>query len=155
MAKDSLTTGNDKSSMELSPVFRKFHQELPVRARPDGMVFPGDRRGDSASSRAAPTNSGNERCWESSIPAVVAMALEQRSFPENPRENHQKKWSADCLWRRWYYGIRLFDENHAFIRVPVAQLDRASGYGPEGSGFESLQVRHIRWRGSSVGRAGD
>ena len=25
--------------------------------------------------------------------------------------------------------------------VPVAQLDRASGYGPEGRGFESLQVR--------------
>ena len=27
--------------------------------------------------------------------------------------------------------------------VPVAQLDRASGYGPEGRGFESLQVRQI------------
>ena len=26
-------------------------------------------------------------------------------------------------------------------RVPLAQLDRASGYGPEGRGFESLMVR--------------
>ena len=25
---------------------------------------------------------------------------------------------------------------------PLAQLDRASGYGPEGQGFESLMLRH-------------
>ncbi len=28
-----------------------------------------------------------------------------------------------------------------FKNVPLAQLDRASGYGPEGQGFESLMVR--------------
>jgi hypothetical protein len=27
--------------------------------------------------------------------------------------------------------------------VPVAQLDRASDFGSEGWGFESLQARHI------------
>ena len=31
--------------------------------------------------------------------------------------------------------------------VPVAQLDRASGYGPEGWGFELLQVHHYISRG--------
>ena len=29
------------------------------------------------------------------------------------------------------------------IRALVAQLDRASGYGPEGSGFEPLQAYHF------------
>ena len=29
---------------------------------------------------------------------------------------------------------------------PLAQLDRASGYGPEGQGFESLRVRHEKPR---------
>ena len=29
------------------------------------------------------------------------------------------------------------------IRALVAQLDRASGYGPEGLGFESLQAYHF------------
>ena len=33
--------------------------------------------------------------------------------------------------------------------VPLAQLDRASGYGPEGRGFESLMVRQ-RHRTRSV-----
>ena len=28
-------------------------------------------------------------------------------------------------------------------RGPVAQLDRASGYGPEGWGFDSLRVHHL------------
>lgn len=30
-------------------------------------------------------------------------------------------------------------------RAPVAQLDRASGYGPEGLGFESLRVYHFKF----------
>ena len=29
------------------------------------------------------------------------------------------------------------------LYVPLAQLDRASGYGPEGLGFESSMVRHL------------
>ena len=32
--------------------------------------------------------------------------------------------------------------DYAQRHVPLAQLDRASGYGPEGQGFESLMVRH-------------
>ena len=28
------------------------------------------------------------------------------------------------------------------LQVALAQLDRASGYGPEGRGFESLMLRH-------------
>ena len=34
--------------------------------------------------------------------------------------------------------MRTLREAHG----PLAQLDRASGYGPEGRGFESLKVRH-------------
>ncbi len=30
----------------------------------------------------------------------------------------------------------------AFSRAPLAQLDRASGYEPEGREFESLRARH-------------
>ena len=33
-------------------------------------------------------------------------------------------------------------EARATVQGPLAQLDRASGYGPEGQGFESLGVRH-------------
>src|SRR3989475_6533834 len=35
--------------------------------------------------------------------------------------------------RMLHYGLH---------RAPVAQLDRASGYEPEGRGFESLRARH-------------
>jgi hypothetical protein len=31
------------------------------------------------------------------------------------------------------------------INAPVAQLDRASGFGPEGCRFESCWVRHVHW----------
>jgi hypothetical protein len=31
----------------------------------------------------------------------------------------------------------------ALFRAPVAQLDRASDYGSEGLGFDSLRVRHF------------
>ena len=30
--------------------------------------------------------------------------------------------------------------------VPIAQLDRASGYGPGGWGFDSSWARHERWK---------
>ena len=39
----------------------------------------------------------------------------------------------------------------ALFRAPVAQLDRASDYGSEGLGFDSLWVRHFQW---GVGTAG-
>jgi hypothetical protein len=29
--------------------------------------------------------------------------------------------------------------------APVAQLDRASGFEPEGREFESLRARHVYW----------
>ena len=32
---------------------------------------------------------------------------------------------------------------HSLALVPVAQLDRASDFGSDGWGFESLQARHI------------
>ncbi len=31
---------------------------------------------------------------------------------------------------------------YTLAAAPVAQLDRASGYGPEGRGFDSLQARY-------------
>src|SRR5947209_1462205 len=33
-----------------------------------------------------------------------------------------------------------------FFHAPVAQLDRASDYGSEGLGFDSLRVRQFHWR---------
>ena len=33
-----------------------------------------------------------------------------------------------------------------FVSAPIAQLDRASGYGPEGLGFKSLWVYHFTFR---------
>ena len=33
-------------------------------------------------------------------------------------------------------GCAILDERHRY--APLAQLDRVSGYGPEGQGFESL-----------------
>ena len=60
-------------------------------------------------------------------------------------------WLMDSLFfsvglavhRRRHYFILRFLLDRKTLAVPVAQLDRASGYGPEGSGFESLQVCHF------------
>ena len=38
----------------------------------------------------------------------------------------------------------------ALKRAPIAQLDRASGYGPEGLGFKSLWVYHFFYRFSAA-----
>src|SRR5450830_1463033 len=45
---------------------------------------------------------------------------------------------APFMAARWGYWYTLFSDK----RAPVAQLDRASGYGPGGSGFESLRACH-------------
>ena len=45
--------------------------------------------------------------------------------------------SACIFAKKQYLNLRYK------FSVPVAQLDRASGYGPEGQEFESLQVRHF------------
>ncbi len=37
----------------------------------------------------------------------------------------------------WYY----IEVRQKLKYAPLAQLDRASGYGPEGRGFESLTAR--------------
>ena len=37
-----------------------------------------------------------------------------------------------------------------FGNAPIAQLDRAFGYGPKGLGFESLWARHVYVRNSDV-----
>ena len=42
-------------------------------------------------------------------------------------------------------GVKSFTEGSnpsVSASAPLAQLDRASGYGPEGQEFESLRVRH-------------
>ena len=44
-------------------------------------------------------------------------------------------------------GIILWHDNlclKILIFAPVAQLDRASGYGPEGREFESSPARHLK-----------
>ena len=38
--------------------------------------------------------------------------------------------------------------------APLAQLDRASGYGPEGRGFESLTAYHLEEKPATVVVAG-
>ena len=37
-------------------------------------------------------------------------------------------------------GCAILNERHRY--APLAQLDRVSGYGPEGQGFESLMPHH-------------
>jgi hypothetical protein len=44
------------------------------------------------------------------------------------------------------FALAIADESLlflAFFHAPVAQLDRASDYGSEGLGFDSLRVRHF------------
>ena len=42
------------------------------------------------------------------------------------------------------FSAAQYNLNAPTGRVPLAQLDRASGYGPEGRGFESLMVRQLK-----------
>ena len=44
-------------------------------------------------------------------------------------------------------GFILSPTSKSKTRGPVAQLDRASGYGPEGWGFDSLRVHHFYFGG--------
>ncbi len=39
-------------------------------------------------------------------------------------------------------GFKSRRDRHS-LKAPIAQLDRASGYGPEGYGFESCLARHF------------
>ena len=56
-----------------------------------------------------------------------------------------------CFWKRGSTAMLLAPEPFSFgiialsqPRAPLAQLDRASGYEPEGREFESLRARHFR-----------
>lgn len=51
------------------------------------------------------------------------------------RETPAKRFTGET----WYVG----SNPHPLRQAPVAQLDRASGYGPGGSGFESLRACQI------------
>ena len=56
---------------------------------------------------------------------------------ENEKCGHLKKKIKKSLHlKKSYANIIKLSERHA----PLAQLDRASGYGPEGRGFESLRA---------------
>jgi hypothetical protein len=54
----------------------------------------------------------------------------------NPKAQTREQPS---LFGAWNLGFGLWD----FKLVPVAQPDRASDFGSEGWGFESLQARHF------------
>ena len=52
-----------------------------------------------------------------------------------PNPKSQATNSFNFAYGNWYVGLEIFD------CVPVAQPDRASDFGSEGWGFESLQAR--------------
>ena len=45
--------------------------------------------------------------------------------------------------RAVFVGTRRAEWVHYAAAAPVAQLDRASGFEPEGREFESLRARHL------------
>ena len=53
---------------------------------------------------------------------------------KNPREIGKRT----CIFKT--YVLSLGSSHERAVRAPLAQLDRASGYGPEGRGFESLRA---------------
>ena len=62
------------------------------------------------------------------------------SRPRGPRQN----------WNEWPIGLSAWHSVPAVpdlgFGAPVAQLDRVSGYEPEGREFESLQARQLNQR---------
>ena len=68
-----------------------------------------------------------------------AMFVSQSQFHrEKIFENFEEKQKFILHFISRYAIISELSERHA----PLAQLDRASGYGPEGRGFESLTACH-------------
>ena len=68
------------------------------------------------------------------FPAKEVTAHAVRGFKSHPLRNNQ------MLSFNIRFGLRTLRSSNA----PLAQLDRASGYGPEGRGFESLGARCTR-----------
>ncbi|GEM_PF-2276143 len=66
------------------------------------------------------------------FPAKEVTAHAVRGFKSHPLRK------ARILGFHNRVGLRTLRSSNA----PLAQLDRASGYGPEGRGFESLGARH-------------
>jgi hypothetical protein len=70
--------------------------------------------------------------------AIGAPTPNAKLQTRNPKRNFRAR-SAEI-------PLALCDESAlllAFFHAPVAQLDRASDYGSEGLGFDSLRVRHF------------
>ena len=49
-------------------------------------------------------------------------------------------FAGECIGS--FMSVYIFSGCY-FVFVPLAQLDRASGYGPEGRGFESSAARQV------------
>jgi hypothetical protein len=73
-------------------------------------------------------------------PQIVVLVVAGSSPVDHPIFFERVRGEKFCFRRR------LFTSHFSPITltfVPVAQLDRASDFGSEGWGFESLQARHI------------
>ena len=75
-----------------------------------------------------------------------------KSFDIIPKENQPKsdkepKQGTITVWDLNAKGWRSFKYDRVQTVLPVAQLDRASGYEPEGQEFESSQAGQILEKG--------
>src|ERR1700704_1747232 len=97
--------------------------------------------------RALPGQRAERICPDHPNPATAqraASAIESSGMvgspPRGPRQN----------WQDWPVGLSAWHSVPAVpdlgFGAPVAQLDRVSGYEPEGREFESLQARQLNQR---------
>ena len=56
------------------------------------------------------------------------------------------------VWLNFAAPCRNLSSPHLPFCAPVAQLDRASGYEPEGREFDSLRARHFPNKNALFGR---
>ena len=81
-------------------------------------------------------------------PQIVVLVVAGSSPVGHPASQfpNPKFQASSSSMRGWDLGFGFWD----LRRVPVAQPDRASDFGSEGWGFESLQARGLSGRDNSL-----
>ena len=78
-------------------------------------------------------------CTHCSIPARNEMTAYAHGIKSLEKAQKKCDLGIDKRAPQWYNKCRSIE--NAIEYAPLAQLDRAFGYGPEGRGFESLRAR--------------
>ena len=93
---------------------------------------------------------GERRSWSGPVSRFRARCLDEGGDRRAFRGEDHEKWSRSPLppplLGRTFTRLRP--------RAALAQLDRASDYGSEGWGFDSLRLHHLVFRGAFLGRRG-